>query len=162
MGARRLTMVIVLTATAACSATDSKPGSTVRLDIAMTMGSNADHLVDQNPSTKFVGDQLRTVSTVTTGEGNQFIIQFSATAVPAPGTYAIGLSTPVQAGFSLQGMSGTVLYDSGSMVVSDIDWSSTSGHVIGMLSGLHRPADSLGVAPESSAQGSIDLIIPAH
>lgn len=161
MGARRLTLVVMLT-TAACSGNDTKPGSTVRLDISMTMGSNADHLVDPNPTTKFVGDQLKTVSTVTTAEGNQFIVQFSATAVPSPGRFMIGLGTPVQAGFSVQGTSGTVLYESGSMVVSDVDWASTSGHVIATLSGLHRAADSLGVAPESSAQGSIDLVVPAH
>jgi len=108
-----------------------------------------------------LGEQLNSVTQVATSTGNQFVIQFSSADVVSPAAYEVGLGKPVQAGFTVPGVSGTVFFETGTLTVTAVDWS-IDGHIHGQLAALHRPADALGIAPEASASGSLKLRVPSN
>lgn len=128
----------------------------------MTLGAKADRIADATPSTTFLSGRLNVTSSVATEDGNRFILQLASADLGAPGAFEVGLGTSVQAGFSVPGTMGTVLYDSGVFTATAIDWSAGTGRIEGTLTGLHRAADALGVAPESSADGMVRLTVPAR
>lgn len=153
--------IAALVCLGACSSTKDTGGTGLQLDIAMTMGSTASRIADATPTVAHAGDKVTATSSETTAEGNRFVFVVPSDTVATPGTYDIGPATPVQAGFSVPGTTGTVFYDSGTFTVSAVDWSA-NGRIEGTFEGLHRPADTLGLAPESSAEGSVQVTIPSQ
>jgi hypothetical protein len=142
---------------AGCASSKDSSESVVRLDIAITMGATADRITDSSPMVTFGGERLTATSSVGTDGGNRFVVLVSSALTV--GMSDVTLSGPVQAGFSVPGMSGTVFYDAGTFAATAVDLS-PGGEVVGTFTGLHRAADALGVAPESSAEGTIRIAVP--
>ena len=143
----------------ACSS-ESGTEAEAQFDLNVVMGTTANHVLDPMPTTRLLGEQLNSVSQVTTSSGNQFVLQFSSSAVVNARAYEVGVGKPVQAGFTIPGMSGTIFFESGTLTVTALDWSA-GGRLQGQLTGAHRPADALGVAPEATVSGSLNLSVPS-
>jgi len=152
-------VVAALVCISACTSSKGNgPGDpTLRIDVSITMGTKGDRIADAAPTVAYSGERLTATSSVATADGNRFVVLLSSTL--ATGTFDVGPSSPVQAGFSVPGATGTIFYDSGTFTATAVDWS-PEGKVEGTFSGLHRPADALGLAPESSAEGVVRILVP--
>jgi hypothetical protein len=142
-----------------CSSGTQEMGA-MQVDMDLTMGTNAERIADAAPAVVFLGSQLQ-VTTKSNSAGNRLVIAVDRDSVQQATSYSIGVGTPVQAGFTVPGSSGTVFFETGSVVFTSINWTA-AGKLTGTFSGLHRPADSLGLAPEASADGSMNITIPAN
>ena len=154
-----LTFTILVIVTTGCSGKDEPPTSTLEFDL--TMGPRTDHVSDTAPVMQWLGDTFIVRSHQATEGGNNFVLQMSMHAVEMEGTVDVGLGKPVQAGFTVPGMTGTVLYESGTFTATRVEWSGAA-RIEGTFSNLHRPVDALGLASESAAAGSIGAEIPAR
>lgn len=123
------------------------------------LGTTSERISDPSPTKTYLGQELHLTSAVTTSGGNHLSIIIRKDAVTSPGTFTVGLATDVQAGFTVPGSSGEVLFESGSVNLTAVNWSS-GGQIAGTFSDLHRPADSLGVAPEARADGTLNISVP--
>lgn len=151
---------LIATTALGCSSTNGGDPETSQLDINLTMGSNSEHIVDVDPQTQYVGDELHVTTQVTTSSGNRLVIIFARSSVQDVTAYEVGLGKAVQAGFTVPGSSGTVFFEAGTFTLTAANWS--GGRVEGTFAGLHRPADALGVAPEASGTGSVSVVVPAR
>src|SRR5262245_7952654 len=142
-----------------CSSGTQETGA-MQVDMDLMMGTNTERITDNYPTANFLGARLQ-VTTKPNSAGNHLVIMVSRDSVQQETTYNIGIGTPVQAGFTVPGSSGTVLFETGAVTFTSINWTAP-GKLAGMFSGLHRPADSLGLAPEASAEGSVNLTIPTN
>lgn len=152
-----LRIAAALTCTGACTSTKPFDDSALRIDVSLTMGAKVDRIADMAPTVTYSGGKLTATSSTTTSDGYRFVVLLSSSATT--GTLEVGPSTPVQAGFSVPGMTGTIFYDSGTFAATVVEWSA-DGQIEGTFSDLHRAADALGLAPESSAEGAIRITVP--
>jgi hypothetical protein len=150
----------LMVAAIACSYNTEEPARATQTDIDLTIGTNAKRIVDNSPEVVLLGGQLQ-VTTAATPLGNRVVLIVKRDAVQEPTTMDINVSTPIQAGFTVPGSSGTVFFESGSITVSAVDWT-VGGLLTGTILELHRPADALGLAPEASANGSFSVLVPAQ
>jgi hypothetical protein len=127
------------------------------MDVSITMGATADRIADPMPAVTYGGDHLTATSSMSTSNGNRFVVIVSSAATT--GTLQVGQTSAVQAGFSVPGATGTIFYDSGTFTATAIDLAA-GGQIEGTFSGLYRPADALGLAPESTADGVVRISVP--
>jgi len=141
----------------ACSGGEKSAGAQVEADISV--GSTAERLSDTSPMRTYLGQELQVTTQVMTSGGNRLNIVVAKNTVINAGTYNVGIGTDVQAGFTVPGSSGVVFFETGTFNLTAVQWTS-GGHLTGTFADLHRPADSLGLAPEASADGSVNIAVP--
>jgi len=145
-----------------CSSGNDGGKTASQLEVELTMGGETDRISDSEPVVRIVGDQFDVMSRAKTASGSQLVIQVSRANVSSVGTYDVGLATEVKVGFTTPGSTGAIFFETGSLSLIALDWSQPGGRLEGTLEGLHRPADSLGLAPETSATGTAVLLVPAQ